>query len=419
MTHLTRRTFLRRMAGAATLAAGASVAVDGAGCMRAGASPSLPTDVRITRIEAATLRSDRGRIVGRNARKGVHGQYATDPIIRLTTNSGLTGWGWSRARKDAPAARTLVGKRLADVFDPATGAREAFLALDFPLWDLAGRVLRRPVHAILGDAGPDPVPVYDGSIYLDDLDPETGKDRGIGPVMEAVAMGLERGFRAFKVKVGRGHKWMEAKAGFARDLEVLRAVRDRIGPKGRLLIDANNGYTPDGARDLMRRARNLNLYWFEEPFPERKDDCVAFRGFLREGTYGTLLADGEGSRRNVEAFTEIVRAGGIDVVQFDLRGFTLTRWRDYMTVLAETGTLAAPHNWGSHLSGFYIAQFGRGCGRFALGEVDPMTMPAVRAAGYRLKGGVMTVPDAPGFGLDLDADRFARLVKESGWTLGG
>ena len=105
------------------------------------------------------------------------------------------------------------------------------------------------------------------------------------------------------------------------------------------------------------------------------------------------------------------------MVQFDLRGFTLTRWRDYMTVLAETGAVSAPHNWGSHLSGFYIAQFGQGCGRFALGEVDTMTMPAVRSAGYRLADGVMTVPDTPGLGLDLDADRFAALVKESGWTL--
>ncbi len=417
MPHLTRRTFLRRMAGAATLAAGAGVTVAGAGCVRAGASPSLPTDVRITRIEAATLRGDRGRVVGRNAVKGVHGRHAADPVVRLTTDTGHVGWGWSRAKKDAKATRHLLGKRLVDVFDPARGTRQGYLALDFPLWDLAGRVLERPVYALLGNQGPHPVSAYDGSIYFDDFDPETGKDRGLGPVMDAVAAGLERGFRAFKAKIGRGHKWMDRKAGEARDLEVLRAVRDRIGPDGRLLIDANNGYTPDGARDLIRRVRGLNLYWFEEPFPEAKAACVAFRTFLREGRFGTLLADGEGSGRRTEAFTAIVRAGGIDVVQFDLRGFTLTRWRAYVPVLAETGTVAAPHNWGSHLSGFYIAQFARGCGHFACGEVDWMTMPAVRSGGYHLERGAMTVPETPGFGLDLDAERFARLVKETGWTV--
>jgi len=409
MPHQTRRTFLRRMAWAGALAA--------AGAARAAALPHPLKQIRITRIEAASLRGTRPRLVGRNARLGVHGRHGSDPVVRLHTDAGPCGWGWSRAKRDAKATRDLLGKRLADVFDPATGTRDAFLAFDFPLWDLAGRVLGRPVHAMLGDAGPNPVPVYDGSIYFDDLDPESGKDRGIAPVLDAVGMGLARGFRAFKVKIGRGHKWMEKEAGFARDVAVLRAIRDRVGPKVRLLVDANNGYTPDGARNLMRRARNLNLSWFEEPFPEAKDTCLAFRAFLREGTYGTLLADGEGSRRNVEAFTEIVRAGGIDVVQFDLRGFTLTRWRGYAPVLEETGTVSSPHNWGSHLSGFYIAQFARGCGRFALGEVDTMAMPEVLAAGYRLADGMMTVPHAPGFGLDLDEDRFARRVKEAGWTL--
>jgi len=409
MPHPTRRTFLRGIAGAGALAA--------AGTVRAASAPNPLNEARITRIEGVTLSGTRPRVVGRNARLGVHGRHGSDLVVRLHTDTGATGWGWSWAKKDAAPTRNLLGQRVADVFDPATGTRGPFLALDFPLWDLAGRLLGRPVHAMLGDAGPGPVPVYDGSIYFDDLDPETGKDRGIGPVMEAVAMGLEHGFRAFKVKIGRGHKWMDAKEGVARDVKVLEAVRGRVGSEVRVFVDANNGYTPDGARDLMGRVRDLDLYWFEEPFPEAKDACVAFRGFLREGKYGTLLADGEGSDQHVDAFTEIVRAGGIDVVQFDLRGFTLTRWRAYVPVLEETGTVSAPHNWGSHLSGFYIAQFARGCGRFALGEIDTMTMPEVLSTGYRLADGMMTVPDAPGFGLDLDEERFARRVTEAGWTL--
>jgi len=427
---LTRRSFLRRTAGAASLAAGAAGAAWTAastGCApadtrRAGAhsAPALPTDVRIVRIEAAVLRGDRGRVVGRNARKGVHGQYATDPVVRLTTDTGQTGWGWSRARRKDAAVQALLGTRLADAFDPAAGTREALLALDFPLWDLAGRVLGRPVYALLGAAGPHPVPVYDGSIYFDDLDPETGKDRGLGPVLDAVAKGLARGHTAFKVKVGRGNKWMEKEAGFARDVAVLEAVRRRIGPDGVLLMDANDGYTPEGARALAHRVRGLNVGWFEEPFPETVADCAAFRAWLRDGGFGTLLADGEGVGPAREpAFTEIVRAGGVDVVQFDLRGWTLTRWRAYVPVLAETKTRSAPHNWGSHLSGFYIAQFARGCGHFARGEVDPMVMPAVVSEGYRVADGHMRVPDTPGFGLDLDADRFAAAVRGGGWVMEG
>ncbi len=41
-----------------------------------------------------------------------------------------------------------------------------------PLWDLAGKVLKKPVYELLGGAGPQRVPVYDGSIYFSDLLPQ-------------------------------------------------------------------------------------------------------------------------------------------------------------------------------------------------------------------------------------------------------
>jgi L-alanine-DL-glutamate epimerase-like enolase superfamily enzyme len=46
-----------------------------------------------------------------------------------------------------------------------------------------------------------------------------------------------------------------------------------------------------------------------------------------------------------------------------------------------------------------------------------MAMPEVVTDSYRLADGVLTVPEAPGFGLDLDEERFARRVQEGGWAL--
>lgn len=370
------------------------------------------SEVIITRAEGAVLIGTRPRVVGRNAVRDVHGQFARDAVVRLTTTAGVAGWGWSNAKPET--AQGVIGRRLSDVFDPQTGTRDDALAFDFPLWDLAGRVLGKPVYTLLGNGGTNPVPVYDGSIYIDELDPSTGDDAGIAPMLDAVRTGYDAGHRAFKVKIGRGHRWMEPKAGFRRDVDVVRGIRELIGNGARLLLDANNGYTPDEARALMREVADCAIYWFEEPFPEEAEACVAFRGFLRENGWNTLVADGEGSDSRETAFTAILRAGGVDVVQFDLRGYSLTRWLRYLRVIDETGTLAAPHNWGSHLSGFYIAHFGRGCPRFAMGETDPMTMPAVDSSGYRLAEGVLRVPDTPGFGLELDPDA---LRGETGWSV--
>ena len=379
---------------------------------------TIPNDVTITGAAAVSLQGTRSRVIGRNSHRPVHGKGVNEPVVRLNTDAGVSGWGWSPATEED--AERLVGRKLREVFHPETGTQDDLLMFDFPLWDLAGQVLQRPVHSMLGDAGSSPVPVYDGSIYIDELDPQTGRDDGVEPMLYAVNVGLDAGFQAFKIKVGRGFQWMEPEAGIQRDLDVIRAIRDMAGPYIKLLIDANNGYTPEEARRIMREAGDCDIFWFEEPFPESVEECVAFKEFLREGGWNTLLADGETRSAGYDAeFEEIVRAGGIDVVQFDLRRYTLTRWLRYMSVIQETGTLAAPHNWGSHLSGFYIPQFARGFGHFAMGETDHMRMPAVAADGYHLGDGERSVPDTPGFGLVLDKIAFAKAKRAEGaWTVG-
>ncbi len=70
-----------------------------------------------------------------------------------------------------------------------------------PLWDLIGKLLKSPVYDLLGGAGPERVPVYDGSIYFADLLPQYAanwQDR----IRDEIDMGLAIGHRAFKIKSG-------------------------------------------------------------------------------------------------------------------------------------------------------------------------------------------------------------------------
>ena len=171
---------------------------------------TIPKNITITAAAGATLEGTRPRVIGRNARLPVHGQTVSEPVVRLYTDAGVSGWGWSQATPED--AGRLIGRKLHEVFSPNTGAHDDLLMFDFPLWDLAGQLLGSSVHAMLGDAGSTPVPVYDGSIYIDELDPETGRDDGIEPMLRAVSMGMDASFRAFKIKVGRGYRWMEPEA---------------------------------------------------------------------------------------------------------------------------------------------------------------------------------------------------------------
>lgn len=97
----------------------------------------------------------------------------------------------------------FVGLQVSELFDIEEGTNEDALLLDIPRHDLAGAVLGAPVYALLGAKGPKKLLIYSGAIYFDDLDPEN-KPRGIEGVLPSCQQDYEAGYRAFKLKIGRG-----------------------------------------------------------------------------------------------------------------------------------------------------------------------------------------------------------------------
>lgn len=130
-----------------------------------------PLSARITRVERSNLRSRYPRTVGRNARLGSHGAGPESQIVILHTDSGRIGWGLVAGT--LPPEEQVIGHAVEELFDPAVGVLDPrMLGLDFALHDLAGHLLQLPVHHMLGSRGKTSLPVYDGAIYFDDLDPE-------------------------------------------------------------------------------------------------------------------------------------------------------------------------------------------------------------------------------------------------------
>jgi L-alanine-DL-glutamate epimerase-like enolase superfamily enzyme len=278
-----------------------------------------------------------------------------------------------------------------------------------PVWDLAGKILGKSVHAMLGGNGTSNVPVYDGSIYFADLLPEYAskwKDR----FREEIDMGLKAGHTAFKVKVGRGAKWMERKAGDIRDIEVLRAIRKHAGPEILIGIDANNGYDLAGSKKFLGEIGNLGIAFAEEMFPETVEDCLAFKAFLRDNKLETLVADGE-SHKEASTFNPFVKARAIEILQGDMKRFGFEAILKESAMASEQNLLVAPHNWGS-LIGYYMQlQVGRAIPNFYRAEHDPLSTPILIADEYSRKNGLATVPDTPGCGLRIDEKAFAKEAK--------
>lgn len=378
--------------------------------------------VRIERIEAARLEGERPRSAGSNARLGTHGRTVRPLVARIVASDGSSGFGLTRI--DEEAARELVGATIAFALDPllaaatGSGGDQRRLALEYPIWDLVARRRGQPVYLAACELLGLPVPrtpptnrCYDTTLYFDDLELESDA-AGAELIAAEARAGYERGHRAFKIKVGRGARHMEPERGIARDLAVVRAVREAVGPAPEIMIDANNGYTLNLAKRVLDQLADCRLHWIEEPFQEDPVLYADLREWLERRSMRILLADGEGS--SSPALDECVERGLIDVLQRDIVSPGFSRW---LHLGRTTPAIPGPHHYGTGLGNMVTGHLAGAVTRLAFVEWDEALFPAVDAISYRVEEGRVTLPHGPGFGLALDTELFARTVRESGFSV--
>jgi L-alanine-DL-glutamate epimerase-like enolase superfamily enzyme len=191
---------------------------------------------------------------------------------------------------------------------------------------------------------------------------------------------------------------------------VLRTIRQHAGEDVLIGVDANNGYGPERTRRLLTDLADFNFAFVEEMFPEQVDDCLALKRFIAEHGWKTLLADGE-TQHALEPFKPLIEAKAVDVLQGDMNHFGIEGILTEASWGREQGILVAPHNWGS-LIGYYMQlHVGRAISNFYRAENDPLDTDVLIAEGYAIEDGSSSVPAAPGFGLAIDASKFASGVR--------
>jgi L-alanine-DL-glutamate epimerase-like enolase superfamily enzyme len=366
------------------------------------------SDLRITRIVGFDLIGTRPKLVGKNSRLDVHGRQATDRMVRLFTNAGVEGIGNCRAGKEMLSQ--LLGKNPFDFYEPAACRMTGPLGPGtMPLWDLIGKVLNKPVFQLLGGMGPGKVPVYDGSIYFSDLLPENHQEP-LDCFKKEIDMGLAAGHRAFKVKIGRGAKWMPLEEGYARDVQVLQAIRKHAGPEILIGVDANNGYDLARTKRLLQDLPDYHFAFLEEMFPEQIEQCMELKQFISRRGGKTLIADGE-TQQNLDAYKPFIAAKAIDVFQGDMNRFGIEGILTEAAWCQAQGLTVGPHNWGS-LIGFYMQlHMGRAITNLYRAEHDPLSTDVLIADGYQIQDGYCRMPDSPGFGLRINDGRFGASAR--------
>jgi L-alanine-DL-glutamate epimerase-like enolase superfamily enzyme len=134
----------------------------------------------------------------------------------------------------------------------ATGAITslAVAAIDTAIWDLKCKREKEPLSIAAGGFC-DLVPVYDtegGWLHI-----------SAEELVRGALDSKKRGFTGVKIKVG--------KPDLNEDLERLKEVRAAVGPKMRIMVDANQSMTSTEAIRRAKAFEPVDLFWFEEPLP--------------------------------------------------------------------------------------------------------------------------------------------------------
>jgi L-alanine-DL-glutamate epimerase-like enolase superfamily enzyme len=278
-------------------------------------------------------------------------------------------------------------------------------------FDLVGKVSGVSAIDLLGGKKHDSVPAYDTTLYFQDfLNPA----RGALQVGDEAAQAVADGWRAIKIKLGRGGRWMLPKDGMRRDIEVVLGARQAVGPDVKIYVDANFGY--DGHLDLLdqliKEVTPADIFWFEEMITHNVEGYKAMRESLAKYGSKALLTCGEVDRDPIsEVFQDLIDGGLIDGYQPDIVGHGYLGWMDLERQLEGTGVRTIPHNFGNGSFGSYASIVWGAASESYVSLEDERVIPHYLTALPEFTDGAYALPTGSGLGTDIDEVGYAPHAK--------
>lgn len=259
----------------------------------------------------------------------------------------------------------------------------AVSALDMAAWDALAKAAGVPLCVLLG-GGVGPVKAYNSNgLWLADA----------GAVAaEAPELCDEGGFRGLKLRLGRAH--------LRDDIAAIVAVRKAVGDDIELMADFNQGLDMSEALARCPAVDGLGLSWIEEPILyENFTGCAKLAAQLKtpiqigENFYGPRdLADAIAAKACDFVMPDLMRIGGV------------TGW---IRAAAIAGAAGIPMS--THLYPEFSAHMMRVTDTAHWLEWQDWAEPIMQQP-FRVKDGMIQIPDAPGAGIDWDEDAVKRYA---------
>jgi len=342
--------------------------------------------------------------------------HLEDVILRLYTADGLEGLGEAphmvgislKGESPYTVLEMLRRRLLPAVFgrspldlEGLQGAMDAAVpwnlraksAINLAAYDLAGKALGVPVYTLMGGKVRDAIPLS-WSIPITDVEKGANEAKGM----------VGRGWRIIKVKVGRPNP--------DDDVEMVRVIRDAVGPRVSVRVDANQAYSVKTAIRTARKLERYEVTFFEQPVAWWDLDGLAEVSrttelpIMADESCTTVIDAMEIAKRRAAQILSIYvcSPGGILNSKKVATVGAAAGIDSYVGGALESaiGAAAGLHFAASTPSVTYGCELG---GQFLLAE-DIAQVPLT------FRDGALVVPDGPGLGVAVDEGKVRKYALE-------
>jgi L-alanine-DL-glutamate epimerase-like enolase superfamily enzyme len=377
----------------------------------------------------------------------------TNPIVRLVTDEGLSGYGEVEAYKPYLKPHVLllrdalIGQDPTDVERVMLRIRQrgafkpwgsAVSAVEMALWDVAGKAAGVPVHKLIGGKVRDRVRVYNGAVrtklngqrpedYADNVRAMKESPEGFTIVKQGVAFHSQMkydvpnffyGDAADPWAHGQVSRGLLTERGLNHIVACVAAMKEVLGDEIGLALDCGPGFMVPDAIKLARALEPFNIMWLEDLLT---GDYIPWvhADVYREVTSATTVPIHTGEQIYLRHnFKELIERKAVRIVgpdPCDVGGIAELKWiAEYADL---HGILMAPHGTGNGLLGLaalvqvaatlpanYIAfEYPTGNPDWWYDIVEGLPSPIV-------VDGHITVGSAPGMGFEFNIEATKRYL---------
>lgn len=347
-------------------------------------------------------------------------------FVKLTTDNGIEGIGEVYVATFSP---NVVVEMIKDVFERHVFNQDPFQieqmwrrvytrgysarpditlvgvlsGIEMACWDIIGKAVEKPVHALLGGKMNERLRSYT-YIY-----PDAGQDESVYKCPDLSAERAEayvsEGFTAIKFDPAGPYTVQDPRQPLLEDIErstlFCKRIREAVGNRADLLFGTHGQFTPSGAIRLGRQLETYNPLWFEEPVPPDMPEEMA------KVAQATRIPIATGERLATKwEFSRVLRLGAANIIQMAIgRVGGILEAKKIASMAEAYYAQVAPHLYCGPIEGAANIQLSATLPNFLILESIEqwggfhskiLKKPIQWEAGY------VIVPDEPGLGVELD-----------------